>query len=235
MDIKVGILIPDRGDRPELLANCLRMMEAQTLKPHIIELVNDRPSDDKCDITKRYRLGYERLRGKGLDVTAFIENDDWYSPLYLHTMVNAWIENGKPDLFGTNCTIYFHIKLQRYLVMDHDDRSSAMNTFIKPDMTFPWCPDNEPFTDMHLWLGLKNKITNKYLYGSSKVISMGMKHGIGKCGGGTHVSRLTRYKYDGKELLKETLDPSSYEFYNKFYDPDFLSNIPPLHNYVKQQ
>lgn len=221
MDIKVGIIIPDRNDRPEFLANCLRMMEAQTLKPHIIQLVNDRPSDDKYDITKRYRLGYERLRNKGLDIIAFIENDDWYSPLYLQKMINNWLKNRRPQLFGTNCTIYFHIRLQRYLTMDHDDRSSAMNTFIKPDMKFPWCPDNEPYTDMYLWLGLKNKITNKYIYGPSQIISMGMKHGIGKCGGRSHVDRLSRYRYDGRELLKKTLDPVSYQFYNKYYDPNF--------------
>lgn len=227
--MKVGIIIPDRNDRPELLANCMRMMEAQTLKPHIIELVNDKAKDDQGDITKRYRLGYKRLRNKGLDVIAFIENDDWYSPLYLHTMVNTWIDNKRPDLFGTNYTIYFHIKLQRYFTMNHDDRSSAMNTLIKPDLTFPWCPDNEPYTDMYLWLGLKNKIKKKYIYGPGSIISIGMKHGIGKCGGRSHVDRLNRFKNDGRELLKNTLDPISYEFYNRYYDPSFKENSELIH------
>jgi hypothetical protein len=45
-DIKVGIIIPDRNDRPELLTNCMRMIEAQTLKPTVIELVNDKPKND---------------------------------------------------------------------------------------------------------------------------------------------------------------------------------------------
>lgn len=221
MDIKVGIIIPDRNDRPELLANCLRMIDAQTLKPTIIELVNDRAINDSPDITRRYRLGYERLRNKGLDVIAFMENDDWYAPIYLQDMVSNWKINGKPQLFGTNYTMYFHIKLQRHLTMHHDDRSSAMNTLIKPDMKFPWCPDNEPYTDMYLWLGLKNKIINKYLYEPKQLISIGMKHGIGKCGGRSHIDKLHRYKHDGKELLKKTLDPISYQFYNKYYDPNF--------------
>lgn len=221
MEIKVGIIIPDRNDRPELLANCIRMVEAQTLKPTIIELVNDRPKNDNRDITMRYRLGYKRLRNKGLDIIAFIENDDWYSPLYLHTMVNSWIENRRPQLFGTNYTIYFHMMLQRYFTMNHDDRSSAMNTFIIPDMKFPWCPDNEPYTDMYLWLSLKKKIINKYIYDPKQILSIGMKHGIGKCGGRSHVDRLNRYRHDGKALLKQTLDPISYKFYNKYYDPNF--------------
>lgn len=235
MDTKVGILIPDRNDRPELLANCLRMMEAQTLQPDIIELVNDKPVSDKRDITRRYRLGYERLSEKGLDVIAFIENDDWYHPTYLQKMVDNWVINRKPDLFGTNHTMYFHMMLQRYFTMDHDDRSSAMNTLIKPNMIFPWCADEEPYTDIHLWVTLKKRITNKYIYRPDKLISIGMKHGIGKCGGLSHKDRLNRYKHDGKELLKKTLDPISYEFYNKFYDPSFLSKNTPLQNYVKQQ
>lgn len=221
MDTKVGVIIPDRNDRPDLLSNCLRMIAAQTLKPTIIELVNDRAVNDQCDITMRYRLGYERLRNKGLDIIAFMENDDWYTPIYLQDMVNNWIINGRPQLFGTNYTIYFHIKLQRYFTMHHDDRSSAMNTLIKPDMSFPWCPDNEPYTDMHLWLNLKNKIKNKYIYEPKQILSIGMKHGIGKCGGRSHLDRLSRYKHDGRELLKKTLDPISYKFYNKYYDPNF--------------
>lgn len=233
--MKVGILIPDRNDRPEFLANCMRMMEAQTLQPTVIELVNDKPVNDKPDITTRYRLGYERLRGKGLDVIAFIENDDWYSPKYLETMTDNWKLNGSPDLFGTNHTIYFHLMLQRILTMDHDDRSSAMSTLIKPDMEFTWCADDEPYTDLHLWVTLKNEITNRYIYRPDPVISIGMKHGIGKCGGRSHLDRLNRYNRDGKELLKKTLDPVSYEFYNKFYDTSFLSKNPPLQNYVKQQ
>lgn len=223
--MKVGILIPDRNDRPEFLANCLRMIEAQTLKPHIIELVNDPHTDSRPDITKRYRLGYDRLRNKGLDVIALIENDDWYSPMYLHLMVNTWIENRKPDLFGTNYTIYFHIKLQKYLTMQHDDRSSAMNTLIKPDLHFPWCSDDNPFTDLHLWQ--KNKrLINSRLFSPSPIISVGMKHGIGKCGGLSHVDKLHRYRSDGKIFLKGTLDPISYEFYNKYYDPSFSELTP---------
>ncbi len=221
MDGKIGIIIPDRNDRPELLANCMRMMETQTLQPTIIEVVKDFPSNDRCDITKRYRLGYERLRNKGLDVIAFIENDDWYSSMYLDMMVKTWMGNGRPQLFGTNYTMYFHIKLQRYYTMQHDDRASAMNTLIKPDMSFPWCPDDEPYTDIYLWTALKHKLTHKHLFSPDPIISIGMKHGIGKCGGGSHVNRLGRYKHDGKQLLKDTLDLISYQFYNKYYEPDF--------------
>ena len=84
--MKIGIIIPDKNDRPHFLKNCLRMIEAQSVKPDIIELVNQNPIDIDpngyvepglaCDITFRYRTGYERLRNKGLDGIFLMENED---------------------------------------------------------------------------------------------------------------------------------------------------------------
>jgi glycosyltransferase involved in cell wall biosynthesis len=90
-DVRVAVLIPDRGDRPKFLAQCLAMMNRQTLRPVHIELVNDAPIGNAVDITWRYRLGYERI-GASVDVIAFIENDDWYHPQYLERIVEAWLK-----------------------------------------------------------------------------------------------------------------------------------------------
>lgn len=220
MNLKVGIIIPDRGDRPEFLINCWRLLQRQTLKPEIIELVNDKPISDKVDITWRYRNGYERLRNKGLDIIAFMENDDWYSSDYLETMVNAWDAAGRPDLFGTNYTIYYHIGLRAYFTMRHIDRSSAMSTFIKPDLSFPWCDDSEPFTDMWIWT--RTNIKNKKTFDPGKHVCLGIKHGVGKFGGGSHVERLERYDpprgtHDHiGNFLRLTVDHESFVFYKEF-------------------
>ncbi len=211
--MKVGIIIPDRGDRPKLLANSLRMLEAQTLIPHYVALVNDKPKSDKPDITWRYRKGYDLLRKKGLDIIVFWENDDWYSPDYLQYMTDKWLEHGKPDLFGTNHTIYYNIKIKKYFEMLHDQRSMAMNTLIKPDMNFEWCPDYETFTDLHLYRTLNYKV-----FKPDKLYSLGIKHGIGKLGGRSHVDRLHRYKFEDNGFLKKTLDPVSYEFYWNYFN-----------------
>ena len=213
--VKIAVLIPDRNDRPLFLKNCLRMLEAQTLKPDHIELVNDVPLNDNCDITYRYRIGYERLRNKRFDIIAFIENDDWYSPAYLETMVNKWIELGKPDLLGTNYTIYYHLKLESYFTMKHDSRASAMNTLIKPDLNFPWCVDHEPYTDLHLWVrsGL-----NGIVFKPEQHISIGIKHGVGLTGGFCHTGKLDRYKENGVELIKQTMDKESFDFYFNYFN-----------------
>jgi hypothetical protein len=216
--MKVGVIIPDRGDRPKFLDNCLRMMEVQTLQPEIIKLINFPAYSPECDITPRYKLGYERMRRKGIDVIAFIENDDWYSPDYLETMCNAWNDQGRPDIFGTTYTIYYHIRQRAHFTMHHVTRSSAMSTLIVPDMNFKWCADNDPYTDIHLWqhCGL-----NRLVWKPEKHICMGIKHGVGLCGGSTHTDRQDFFinKDHDKSFLKKTMDPDSFKFYSQYFNP----------------
>lgn len=212
--IKIGVIIPDRGDRSQFLRNCFRLMQNQTLKHVEVLCVASKPSSNECDITKRYRQGYDFYRGKGFDVIAFVENDDWYSPDYLETMVREWIKAGKPDLFGTRYTIYYNLRVFGYFPMHHESRSSAMSTLIKPDLNFEWCPDNEPYTDVWLYSKLNYK-----LFTPEKHICLGIKHGIGKTGGKSHTDRLDRYKTNtgkldtDKSFLKSIVDKESFEFY----------------------
>lgn len=208
--MKIAVLIPDRNDRPNFLQNCLRMIDNQTLKPDIIELVNFIPTDSKCDITKRYRIGYDNLRNKEVDIICLIENDDYYHPEYIETMVNKWVESEKPDLLGTNNTIYYHLYLNKYFTMRHNTRSSAMNTLIKPDLNFKWCNDNEAYTDIHLWRTLTGII-----FEPNKIISLGIKHGNGLCGGRTHTDNLHRFVNNDENylFLKSIMDKESLKFY----------------------
>lgn len=78
-------------------------------------------------------------------------------------------------------------------------------------MNFDWGQDNNPFTDIHLW----NKINRRLVINPHKTICLGIKHGIGKCGAGMHVSNLERYKNDDSDLsfLKDNTDKQSFEFY----------------------
>lgn len=213
--MKIGVIIPDRSDRPKLLANCLRMLNNQTVQSSEVYVVNEAPSSPLCDITKRYRIGYDHFRNKGFDILFFIENDDWYSPTYIETMITEWKAQGKPDIFGTDYTIYYHIKLFAQFTMHHNTRSSAMSTIIKPDLNFNWCVDHEPYTDMHLWTILKGKV-----FKPQKHICLGIKHGTGLCGGRSHVDRLHRYKITDpdKSFLKSVMDADSYNFYTNYFN-----------------
>ena len=231
MGIKIGVIIPDRNDRPLFLANCLRMIESQTVKPDIIELVNDPTPDhipsDKPDITWRYRTGYERLRDKGLDCILFMENDDWYAQDFIENMTRNWHIYGRPNIFGTNYTIYYHIMLRKYDKLDHFRRSSAMSTLIKPDLTINWGDDVNPYTDSWLWSRCK---LGGITFTPSKHICIGIKHGVGMAGGRYHTDEFTisgikksgdfaRFKTDDQhfEFLCSQMDSESYKFYTNYF------------------
>lgn len=222
--MRLAVIIPSRGDRPKFFENCMRMMAAQTLKAEHYQIMDYTPESGKIDITQRYRRGYDELRGHGFDIIAFIEDDDWYSSSYFEYMVGEWEKHGRPNLFGTCYTYYYHIKLKAYYIMEHYDRSSAMNTFIKPDLKLNWCVDEEPYTDLHLWKTVhvdgepidKQRIVIK----PSQMISVGIKHGIGMVGGGSHHldPRIEkRYGHPDNGFLRETLDDASFEFYDNYF------------------
>lgn len=213
--MRIGVIIPDRNDRPEFLKNCMRMLERQTRKPDVIELVNDPPKDEHCDITYRYRTGYERMSGQNIDLIAFIENDDWYSSKYLEVHSEKWLEVGRPVIFGTNYTIYYHLKLKKYFTMYHEQRSSAMNTFLRPNQTINWGEDVNPYTDLQLWEKMRGLVWQPPL------LSLGIKHGIGKTGGAFHVDYIERYseQISQADFLEKNIlpdDPEGYEFYKNF-------------------
>lgn len=218
---KVGVLIPTRGDRPEFLKNCLRMIWNQTLKPSDILVIDEKPKDKNVDITYRYRTGYAELSKRDLDVIAFIEDDDWYSPDYLQIMTDKWLENGKPLLIGTAYTIYFHLKLRKYFIFEHTQRASAMNTMIRPNIPkIDWGLDFDPYCDLHLWTKLGSQVGDRIIFKPEKIISVGMKHGIGKTGGFGHSNSdpandyMNRYIQDDGGLLESNLDKESLIFYN---------------------
>jgi hypothetical protein len=229
--MKIACIIPDRSDRPQFLEHCIKMLKNQTVKIDHCELVNFPAISEKPDITQRYRVGYETVsKLGGFDIVFFIENDDYYLPTYIEEMVSAWIANGKPDLFGTSYTYYYHIGLQSYFKMNHPERASAMNTMIKPRLNIVWPNDNEVYTDLHLWLhdhvlnGVKKTWTPQH------IISIGIKHGVGFCGGRHHKDRLGRYKMSGglgneaasgfddlqAAWLRANTDNDSFEFYTEW-------------------
>lgn len=211
--MRIAVLIPTRGNRPELLQNCLRMVNAQTIKPDHIELVDQLPENESCDITFRYRTGYDKLRNQNFDVIFLMEDDDFYTVDYIENMLDAWKKHGQPEIFGTNYTIYYHIRLFSWFTFYHDVRSSAMSTMIKPDLKITWPADSEPYTDIHLWQQLKGVV-----FKPEKHICLGIKHGTTITGGESHINRLHRYNNndDSKSFLKSIMDVDSFDFYSTF-------------------
>lgn len=216
--LRVGVIIPTRGgERSKFVDNCVRQMLLQTIQPDEMLLMNYEPDSIYKDITQRYRRGYDMLRGKGLDVIAFIEDDEYYEPDYLAYMVSKWVEYGRPQLFGTSYNWYYNLRMKAYHKMEHYTQSHAMSTLIKPDMDFPWCHDNEAFTDVYLWN--LHKHLKGVIFTPEKNIAICMKHGVGLTGGNSHLDNDPRYKNKDPDMswLRSQLTPESFEFFSTYF------------------
>ena len=205
--MKVGVIIPDRGDRPELLNHCLQMMRNQTRKPDVIEVVNYKSKSEDYDLTQRVRNGFDKLK-KECDCVLIVENDDWYSCDYINIMINAWDDMARPDLLGTAYTYYYHVFKQVYRKIEHPRRASLMNTLINCTANIEWCADNDVFLDLHLWKGLAGITITPTI-----PISIGIKHGIGLCGGSGHNDMRYENKDINYKFLSEIVDEDSLNLY----------------------
>ena len=205
--------MPHRNDRPKFLEQFHKILSRQTLQPEIVEIVDYTPESFNCDISQRYKRGYNVLRGKDIDVIAMLEVDDWYAPNYLEVMAENWLKYGKPKMLGLNYTIYYHLFVGKSFVFKHEKRSSMMSTLMRPDMDIEWCKDDYAYTDSHLW-----KTVGGVTFNPKKEIAIGIKHGLGMTGGLWHKTNLERYKENNIDFRKLVGD-ENYAFYRSLYSP----------------
>jgi hypothetical protein len=215
--MKICVIIPDRGDRPKFMENCIRMMKNQTIQPDEIIHANWQPKTNKCDITERYRVSYESATQRGIfDFILFIENDDFYCTKYIETMCEKWISEGKPDMLGTSYTIYYNINKRASFVFNHLQRASAMNTLIVPGLPINWSKikDHDPYTDLFLWMRVPN--LKRIIFTPKSIISIGIKHGVGMPGGIGHVDHFEKFINPDPnfDFLKTNMDSESFNFYS---------------------
>jgi len=211
--MRTGILIPTRGgDRQRFVDFAREQLTRQTRQPDEVLFFDEAPATDGPDITYRYRKGCEILKARGCDAIIFWEDDDYYRPTYIADMMEAWEANGRPQILGINSTIYYNIFTRKWALFNHPGRASMMSTMIstKALHNFKWPPDTERYTDIYLW---------RHMHGKAiEVVApwcIGIKHGIGLCGGGGHVNNWPSFnKYDPQyETLRGWTDEEAVNFY----------------------
>lgn len=218
--MKVGVLIPSRGDRTIFLNHAKWLINQQTRIPDEIMIVDYPPKSNECDITPRYRYGCQELFKKKCDIVIFWEDDDWYSNEYIEFMLNSWINAKTPKIFGIGYTYYYHILVNKYRKFTHPHKSSACCSMVTDEilkLSFP--NDNDPFLDSAMWKQLSPFPHNPLCTISpEKIYHIGIKHGLGLTGGVKHHNKLgyNRNFIDDSNLnlLRNNIDDKSLQFYN---------------------
>lgn len=205
MSSKFCIIIPDRGDRPEFLKHCLFQMDRQTLKPDKIYLIDYKPKTELFDLRERLISGIKKAKSDGFNDCFIIENDDYYPDNYLEKM-----QLTNYDIVGIEESIYYNLRFKTYNIRRHLLRASLYCTGFKissiEDFLFP-----EKYIDIRLW------DFARHLNFDLRVLSekpIGMKHGIGLCGGVGHKDQSGN-KDTGLIWLEDHTRLVSFEFYKK--------------------
>ncbi len=207
----IGIVIPTRGDRKVFLDQCLKMMDGQTMLADKICIVNEEPKSDAKDITYRFRKGFKNLFDQGCDVVFLIEDDDWYSKDYIKTMYDNWKAANKPEIFGIGNTTYYHLGRKAHLTMTHPRRASAFSTMVtKSVMDIDWPADDYSFLDIVLWQQMKG-----VTFIPRDKISLGIKHGVGVCGGRGHNETFKYTNEDPYRSYLEVVTGNEFSFYKE--------------------
>jgi hypothetical protein len=205
-------IIPDRNDRKELTEHCLWQLSRMTIKPDKIYHMNYQPESERFDLTERIRRGWLKAKYDNIEWCFIIENDDFYPADYFEryfTKAKNCCTN--VDMMGDNKTTYYHIKNNTWTEFDHPGRSSLFTTAFKTSVfiDYHWPSNNSPFLDIKLW-EYAERFDIPRLYLQSNAI--GIKHGVGVCGGKGHKMTFKNTDPDLQYLNKIT-DKESFEFY----------------------
>lgn len=232
MILKVAIVVPTRGDRPDFLDHCKRMIHRQTYSPDEVIFVDYEPKKRNIvDLTARYRKGIDIARKRGCNLIFFWEDDDWYDENYLEWMIVNWKNSDKPEVFGINVSYYFNLLSMRGTMFDHLGRSSmfctALHIHENKWNSLEWPHDEERFLDLWMWRKWTKLARTAVPFPMDKIYTVGIKHGTGMLGGGGHEVSSNIYldsKYD-KNWLERVVDPQSFEFYKSYEVRNRHSNL----------
>lgn len=212
-------IIPDRGDRPEFTEHCLNRMRSFKLPFDIgIIHVDYPPFNAQFDLIERIKTGIKTAKHQGFTKAFIVENDDWYSEDYFKPF--------DEDFIGFSDTIYYHIKNKTWEQTFHANHSSLFSTAFKiaPMATFKWPRPDTVFLDIGIW-----KHAQSYKFKLEKGNpNIGIKHGVGLCGGMGHRQTFPFKDYEMK-WLKSKVDQESLDLYKRIGEQTF-----DVHNLIRK-
>lgn len=210
----IHLLTPDRGDRKELLKHCVFQVERMHPCGYIAKhwIINDAPRTDKPDLTARVQRGYNVIASyKEVTVNDWvfmIENDDAYNTDYVERFAPYMKDF---DFIGSDRTIYYNLRNRTWEETHHPNHSSLFCTAFRVSAMadFKWHQAHPVFLDLDIWKYAK-RFRRKFI----DTGAIGIKHGIGLCGGKGHLQVLPNKDPD-LTWLQYRVNPESFEFYSK--------------------
>lgn len=203
-----AIIIPDRNDRHELTEFCLKQIRRMTLQPTKIYHIKDRPQTEKPDLIHRVTVGVNLAKADGFEYVFLVENDDFYKADHFERYLAQW---GNADFIGDEKTTYYSLRNLTFRTMEHKYRSSLFTTAFRISalnhFNFKALNPERVFLDIDLWEYARTK-RRKFVDSGA----LGMKHGVGLCGGKGHGMTMPNKDID-LAYLRNHVDQSSFEFY----------------------
>jgi len=203
-------VVPDRGDRKELMSFCRHQLERMTVKPDKVYFVDHPPENGTTDLTGRIRTGISRAQADGIERVFIIESDDAYPKDYFEQMLKGWPQGVK--IIGAKATLNYNLRYNAYQKDEHPDRSSLHHTAFDLSALdrFSWPQNDYIFLDKKIWTYVNRQHIQADLIAQPLVVSM--KHGIGKTGGRGHHMNYQRKDPD-RSYLKSIVDSEAFVFY----------------------
>lgn len=205
--MSILLLTPDRNDRSELLAHC-KWQVSRFVSAFDEHLIVDYPAKNgNPDIKERLRAGYEHAKVKGYDWVAVIENDDWMREDYLHRIL---LKTNDSDFIGSEFTHYYNLINRTWERTHHPNHSSLFCTAFRVEAMkdFKWNQAHNTFIDLDIW-----RHARRFRRYFTELPAIGIKHGIGLCGGKGHRGVFPNKDPD-LSWLKARIDETSYNFYS---------------------
>lgn len=145
------VLITPTGARPDQFKLCAKYMKAQTYKGEVLWIIVDDADPKTTDVEREgwtiqkiyplpaWKVG-QNTQGRNIkagidqvpknaEAIFIIEDDDYYSPQYLEEMMKR---SDNCLAWGESHTIYYNVKLQRWIENQNDKWSSLFQTAFKP-------------------------------------------------------------------------------------------------------
>lgn len=209
--MKIGIILPDHGGRDELIKFAFKQIVSQTVKVHQIYHIDPyfhlKPNGS-IDLIARLKMAYEMAKNDHVDFLLVWEDD-----FYPNDYIQRFVPYLNFDFVGQDYTYYYQLKQRAWARFDHRYRSSLFTTGFKVSALNNWDwsalrPDLA-MVDIKLWEYAKRR-TKAFI----DTGAIGIKHGIGLCGGKGHL--ITMHNKDSEMLwLKDKVSEDAFEFYQE--------------------